>query len=231
MRNALEHMHLGLCMFDEHDRIVACNRRYAETLDLSPEVVRPGMTSRELVEMGIAAGHYPPGKSADQIVLELEEAFQAAGDAPRTMRRGGRTYATRKHRMADGYWLATCDDITAQVEAEQASNASERRLRAIFDAMPDCVKIFDESGRLVHINPKGLELLEAPDIETLLSTPGYVAVPPEYFEACLDVHRRVIAGESVVWTYEIVSLQGRRRHKQKLSSLLHYPCDTGEVRV
>ena len=27
MRNALEHMHLGLCMFDEHDRIVACNRR------------------------------------------------------------------------------------------------------------------------------------------------------------------------------------------------------------
>ena len=212
MRDAVDHMHLGLCMFDEHDRIVTCNRRYAEILDLPPDAIRPGMTSRELVELGIAAGHYPPGKTAHRIVGELEEAFRTAGNAPQTMHRGDRTYAARKHRLAGGYWLATCDDITAQVEAERSSSASERRLQAILDAMPDCVKIFDEGGGLVYINPRGLEVLEAPDLEALLSTPGYVAVPPEYLEACLDVHRRVIAGDSVVWTYEIVGLKGRRRH-------------------
>ena len=77
--------------------------------------------------------------------------------------------------------------------------------------MPDCVKIFDESGRMVHINPQGLDLLEAPDLESL-TAPGYMAVPPEYREACLEVHRRVMAGETVVWTYEVVGLKGRRRH-------------------
>ena len=41
MRDAVDHMHLGLCMFDEHDRIVTCNRRYAEILDLPPHAIRP----------------------------------------------------------------------------------------------------------------------------------------------------------------------------------------------
>src|SRR5690606_3126804 len=76
---------------------------------------------------------------------------------------------------------------------------------------PDCVKIFDQSGQLVYINPGGLELLQAPDLESL-TRPGVMPVPPEYRDACLDVHHRVIAGESVVWTYEVVGLEGRRRH-------------------
>ena len=54
-------------------------------------------------------------------------------------------------------------------------------------------------------------MLQAPDFESL-STPGYVAVPEEYLAECLDVHRRVMAGESVVWTYEVIGLRGRRRH-------------------
>jgi len=91
-----------------------------------------------------------------------------------------------------------------ELEAHAAS-------KAILDAMPDCVKIFDEGGRLIFINPKGLDLLQAPDFASL-STPGYIAVPPEYLDACLEVHRRVIAGESVVWTYEVLGLAGRRRH-------------------
>src|SRR5690606_21489638 len=65
--------------------------------------------------------------------------------------------------------------------------------------------------RMTYVNPAGLELLEAPDLASL-DKPGYMAVPPEYREACLDVHRRVMAGESVVWTYELLGLKGRRRH-------------------
>jgi diguanylate cyclase (GGDEF)-like protein/PAS domain S-box-containing protein len=212
LREALEHMHLGLCMFDDDDRIVLCNRRYAEVLDLPAAAVRPGTTGLELIELGIAAGHRTDGKSAEEIHRELKEAVRAAGDTPLAMTRSGRTYAVRNRRTASGLHVSTCEDITAQVAAESALRESARGLRAMLDAMPDCVKIFDESGTLIYINPQGLELLQAPDMATLLSTPGYAPVPPEYLEACLDVHRRVMSGETVVWTYEVVGLEGRRRH-------------------
>ncbi|MBO0749145.1 MAG: EAL domain-containing protein [Porphyrobacter sp.] len=102
-------------------------------------------------------------------------------------------------------------DITERKRAEEAQRESTARLRAILDAMPDCVKIFDESGQLVYINPCGLELLEAPDLETL-NTSGHLPVPAEYLPGCIDVHNRVLAGETVVWSYEIVGMRGSRRH-------------------
>jgi diguanylate cyclase (GGDEF)-like protein/PAS domain S-box-containing protein len=99
---------------------------------------------------------------------------------------------------------------------------SEARLRAIFDALPDCVKIFDSEGRIVHINPGGLDLLQAQDLASL-SKPGYSPVPPEYLPACHAVHADVISGQPVVWEYEIVGLQGRRRHVEAHSVPFQLP--------
>jgi diguanylate cyclase (GGDEF)-like protein/PAS domain S-box-containing protein len=102
-------------------------------------------------------------------------------------------------------------DITDRKRTEEALRESEARLSAILDAMPDCVKIFDEHARIVYINPRGLELLEVADLETLNAS-GHVPVPAEYMGECIDVHNRVIAGETVVWSYEIVGMRGGRHH-------------------
>ncbi|HEY6817576.1 MAG TPA: EAL domain-containing protein [Croceibacterium sp.] len=209
--SAVEHMHQGLCMFDAEGRIALCNRRYAEILRLPPEAVQPGTTSSDLIQLGLDAGHYPAGKTVEQI-LEGIRGELTSGSVPfGKMVREGQTYRVKSFPTASGHYVATCEDITAQVEAEAALRESEAGLQAILDTVPDCVKIFDQSGRMVYINPCGLDLLEASDLESL-NEPGYMAVPPEYREACLDVHRRVMAGESVVWTYEVVGLKGRRRH-------------------
>jgi diguanylate cyclase (GGDEF)-like protein/PAS domain S-box-containing protein len=209
-RDAVESMHQGVCMYDGEGRITVVNRRYAEQLRLPPESVHPGLTAAEVLQMCIDAGHYPGQTSKD--VFAQVRAKIAPGTSLATMVRGERSYAMRRTTTPDGNLLTTCEDITAQAEVDSALRDSEARLKAILGAMPDCVKIFDAAGRLIEINPQGLELLQAPDFETLTSTAGYMAVPPEYFEACLDVHRRVMDGESVVWTYEVIGLKGRRRH-------------------
>ncbi len=208
---ALAHMHQGLCMFDPDGSIALCNARYAEVIQLPPEQIHPGLTARELVSLVQQAGYYPPEVPPEQLEQRLWANLEASADTRVKLVRGGRTYAVMPTRTADGYWVATFEDVSAQVLAEAALRESEARLRAILDAMPDCVKIFDEAGRMVHINPQGLDLLQAPDLESL-TAPGYMAVPEEYRAACLDVHRRVMAGESVVWTYELIGLHGRRRH-------------------
>src|SRR5690606_30750517 len=40
---------------------------------------------------------------------------------------------------------------------------------------------------------------------------------------CLDVHRRVIAGESVNWTYEILGLKGRRVYVEAMAAPFRMP--------
>ncbi len=209
-RDAVEHMQPGLCMFDRNGRIALCNNGYAEALHLPLDKVRPGVTIRELIELGFEVGHQPPGVTADDMEQWLW-ANLTDTDTRKTIVRGGRTYAVQPRRTASGNWVATFEDITAQLEAEAALRESEARQRAILDAMPDSVKIFAESGELVHINPAGLKLHQAPDLASLCA-PDVELVPPEFLETRAEVHRRVMAGETVMGTYEILGLQGRRRH-------------------
>jgi diguanylate cyclase (GGDEF)-like protein/PAS domain S-box-containing protein len=211
-RDAVEHMHQALCVFDSGGRIELFNSGYPKVLDLPPDAVRPGVTLRSLIECGRAAGHDLQGKTADEFEHDLWANLDAATEGRQILRRGERTYAVLPRRTAGGRFVGTFEDITAQVVAEDALRASEMRLRAILEAMPDCVKIIADSGELIYINPQGLELLQAPDLATLTGTSGYTTVPPEYLDVCLNVHRRVIAGESVVWTCEVVGMQGCRRH-------------------
>jgi diguanylate cyclase (GGDEF)-like protein/PAS domain S-box-containing protein len=77
--------------------------------------------------------------------------------------------------------------------------------------LPDSVTIFDEAAQLRFINPSGLELFQAPDMASLVSS-GYLVLSPRDAARWLDGHRRVISGDSVRSSYEITGMAGRRRH-------------------
>ena len=46
---ALDNMTQGLLLFDASERLVVCNQRYIEIYGLSPDVVKPGSSFRDLV--------------------------------------------------------------------------------------------------------------------------------------------------------------------------------------
>jgi diguanylate cyclase (GGDEF)-like protein/PAS domain S-box-containing protein len=211
--DVVESMHQGLCVFGPDGRITLVNDRYTEQLRLPPGAVQPGLTGQDIVRLCVEAGHYP-SKSRKQVSEQIRDQFRAHVDSGPSLGkvvRGDKTYQLKQARTPDGSLVVTCEDISAQVAAEGALHQSEARLRAILDAMPDCVKIFAASGDLIHINPKGLELLEASSMEALLA-PGFEPIPTEYIPLVIDVHRRVMGGETVVWSYELVGLGGTRRH-------------------
>ncbi|HEV1999875.1 MAG TPA: PAS-domain containing protein, partial [Xanthobacteraceae bacterium] len=70
LTTALENMSAGVCAFDASAKIVFCNRRYIEMYGLSPAVVKPGISIRELLEHRKATGRFAgdPEKYAQELI-------------------------------------------------------------------------------------------------------------------------------------------------------------------
>ncbi|MGH6741755.1 MAG: MHYT domain-containing protein, partial [Bradyrhizobium sp.] len=115
---AVDNMSQGLVMFDAQERMVVCNNQYREMYGLSPEIVKPGCTLRDVIENRIATG---------SLERDGEEYRKALVDA---MKRGETTRwiveASDGHAISvinkptgNGDRVATHEDITERRRAEQ----------------------------------------------------------------------------------------------------------------
>jgi diguanylate cyclase (GGDEF)-like protein/PAS domain S-box-containing protein len=93
---------------------------------------------------------------------------------------------------------------------EQAHGV-ETRLKAIVEAAPECVKVLDGEGRLVEMNPAGLQMIEADSLESVRGQCVFGLIAPEYREPFRELTERVAAGGEGVLEFEIVGLKGGRR--------------------
>ncbi|MFN0010284.1 MAG: PAS domain S-box protein [Phycisphaerales bacterium] len=102
-------------------------------------------------------------------------------------------------------------DITERKRAELALRESERRIRTIVDAEPECVKIVGPDGHLLEMNAAGLAMLEAESVEEVRALGLLHFVVPEYHAAFADMHAAVFRGESGRLAFEVRGLKGTRR--------------------
>jgi PAS domain S-box-containing protein len=98
--------------------------------------------------------------------------------------------------------------------SENAARESERRLRAIFDNEPECVRVVAPDGRLLDINHSGLAMLEADSREQLADVALLDLVLPEHRQAFYDLHVRVLGGGSGSLEFEMRGLKGTHRWLQ-----------------
>jgi diguanylate cyclase (GGDEF)-like protein/PAS domain S-box-containing protein len=115
---ALENMKQGICMYDSTQRLIVCNRRYAELYGLTQEQVRPGTTLRQILAYRVAGGIYGCGSPEEYIRVRLARAAEnrAATDVQELS--DGRVIATVHQPTPDGGWVATLEDITELRRAE-----------------------------------------------------------------------------------------------------------------
>lgn len=107
--------------------------------------------------------------------------------------------------------LGTFLDVTDARRRDEALRRSEARLRAIFDAEPECVKLVSREGLLLDMNPAGLAMLEVDRAEDAIGKPVVAMVVPEHKESFLALVRKVFEGDSVIGEFEIVGVKGTRR--------------------
>lgn len=109
---AINKISQGLCFFDGQQRLIVCNRRYAELYQLTPDMVRPGTTLREIVDHRWVAGSCPDMTREEYLAWRVSISIIAkASDTVLTLM-NGRVVAIHHQPMPDGGWVATHEDIT-----------------------------------------------------------------------------------------------------------------------
>jgi methyl-accepting chemotaxis protein len=134
LRVALNNMSQALCMFDSHERLVVCNRRYMEMYALPAEVVKPGRTLLSLLEFRIANGTF--SRDPETYRKELRDAMQSGVTTHTEVKSiDGRNISVTNRPMAEGGWVASHEDITERrdAERERASMQQEQQHRSIIE--------------------------------------------------------------------------------------------------
>jgi methyl-accepting chemotaxis protein len=135
LRDAVDNMSQGLLMFDAHSRIVLCNRRYLEMYKLSPTVVKPGCTLRELIQHRKDTGLF--SGDVDSYCQSILESMHAGGQRLLYVQASdGRIVLAKNQLLPGGGWVATHEDVTEQrrAEEERAAIRSEDQRRSVIDA-------------------------------------------------------------------------------------------------
>jgi diguanylate cyclase (GGDEF)-like protein len=117
LNTAINNMSQGLLLFDASERLVVCNHRYIEMYGLSPDIVRPGCTFRDLIshrqKTGSFSGDIETYRSALLCDLARQEESRMLFESP-----DGRSIRIVNRPLSDGGWLATHEDITKQRQSE-----------------------------------------------------------------------------------------------------------------
>ena len=102
----------------------------------------------------------------------------------------------------------------AEVLSFRGRNDGDKFLQAIVEETPECIKIVAPDGRLLRMNSAGLRMIEADSWVAVdgASTPSLIA--DEDRALWLENHVRVCAGEKVTWQFDIIGLNGTRRHME-----------------
>ena len=134
LTNAIDNMSQGLNMFDAQGRIMLVNRRYLDMYKLSPDIVKPGCTLRQLIQHRKDTGLF--SGDVDSYVQRIFDSINNGTSAPHYVQASdGRIVHAKNEPMPGGGWVSTHEDVTEQhrAEEERAAIRDQEKRRAIID--------------------------------------------------------------------------------------------------
>ena len=200
-QTAIDSLSSGVCFFDRDDRLIACNRPYAEIYGLTPDQVTPGTTLREIVERRFEA-RTSSGDVED--CLASIEAIKAAGEQQNLFSKlaDGRIIRVLNKLMADGSWTAIHEDVTDAPE-KRLPIEEKGSVQSVIDAVPDNVWVKDRQSRFIIANVATARRLGCATSRQLIGKSDLDLWPSEMAQKFLADERDVIAtGRPMINSWE-----------------------------
>jgi PAS domain S-box-containing protein len=159
---AVNNIPQGLMMFDAAARIAVYNERYLQMYGLSPEVVQPGLAFIELIKYRAKIGSLKgdPYEYSSQVLKQIAEGQTTSALSELA---DGRTIRVTNQPMADGGWVATHEDITDKVHAENEIKLQKHHLDTALENISQGLCMYDASQRLIICNKRYADLYELND--------------------------------------------------------------------
>jgi signal transduction histidine kinase len=155
IRNAIDSLTDGFAVFDAEDRVVLCNRTFAD-FHADVDVDRPGFTFRELLEQAVERAVHPDQlKPSPEAWLQWRLERHADPQGPIENRyRDGRWARVTESRTVEGGVALVRTDITALKRHEEELARASQRLADAIEAVPGAFVLYDAEDRLVLWNSK-----------------------------------------------------------------------------
>jgi diguanylate cyclase (GGDEF)-like protein len=128
---AVNNMTQSLLLFDSAHRLIICNQRYIEMFRLSPELVKPGCSFRNLIALRKAAGSFS-GDIDEYCSSVLRNVALGEVTINVVENSDGRSIQIVNHPLADGGWVTTLEDVTERKRVDERITHL-----AHFDALTD----------------------------------------------------------------------------------------------
>jgi PAS domain S-box-containing protein len=82
---------------------------------------------------------------------------------------------------------------------------------AVFETMPECIKVVAHDGTLLKMNPAGLRMIEVDCWDSVAGASTFELIAPEHQAYWREQHLRVCAGERLAWEFDVIGFKGTRR--------------------
>ena len=150
---AIDNLPDGVALYDETDRLLACNNTYRERfigdVSLHPHI---GRTFREILETNYAQGEVVTDGSEEAIEERAKRHARADGAPVVFNLPDGSNHVSRDFRMHDGGIMVLVSDHTELVKREARLNFTEQRLRDFLETAADWFWETDAEGRFTSVS-------------------------------------------------------------------------------
>ena len=210
LSNAIDNMTQGLCMFDAQGSIVLTNRRYIGMYNLSPEIVRPGCSLRELMQHRKETGLFSGDVVAycRQIIENVSKGQSAQFYVQSS---DGRIVLAKNEPLSGGGWVSTHADVTEQRRAEQerAASQEQEQRRAAIDA---AIASFRSQAEKLLSSVSGSAIAMRSTASALLGSSDHTSQRAEnaaraFNEASANVETAAVAAEELSHSIAEISRQ------------------------
>ena len=135
LSDAIESLDEGFALYDENDRLVLWNKRYAELNAHVAHELREGVRYGQLLDAAIASGRLGP----IDIERTIESGQPDENGAPRRFEfehSDGKWFSVSRNPTSEGGFVITRLDITERKKAEAAQREADELVRRVLDACP-----------------------------------------------------------------------------------------------